>query len=157
MSKFQSPWVTVEETPRERAMRMAQEGKTPDKRTHEVEGYLYTLRVVVSTYESDPAVLGDYALHMFGACLKQAQAFKDFDSALETRNVSRDPKKVLGAKVKITLSETTYYAKASSHDLKTAMTHAIDRMAAALSELAVAHPPVAKALQDSGLTLIRKV
>lgn len=157
MSKFASPWVTVAETKQERVLRLAKEGKEPDRVTHDVEGPLYTLRVVVDTYEKDPAVLGDYAIHVFGSCLKQAQACKDFDQALETRSVSRDPRKVLGAKVKITLSETVYYAKASSHDLKMAMAHAIDRLAAALSELSRTHPLVEKALRDGGLTLIRKV
>ena len=152
-----SPWLELKETPQERAARLVEEGHEPQERTHDVEGFTFTLRVVVRTFEDSPEVLREFVLKIFGECLQKAQAFKDFDSTIETRNVSRDPKRVLGPKVKLNLGGTAYYAKASSHDLDTATAHAIDRLAAALVELARAYPKVQQALHSAGLTIIRKV
>ncbi len=156
-SPLVSPWVELKETPQERVKRLIEEGHEPQERTHDVEGFTFTLRVVVRTFEESPDALRDYTLKVFGACLQTAQAFKDFDAVLETRNISRDPKKVLGSKVKLKLGNTVYYAKASSHDLDTATAHAIDRLAAGLTELAKAHTKVQQALSSNGLTIIRKV
>jgi len=151
-----SPWVREVETSEDRAERLQADNVEPNRHVIVFRGPAHAVTVAIHTYDTDKALIRSYAISVLGECVAEAcNTLKDTDTTLQSHAISFDPKTILTQKVKLTLGDTQLYAKASSNDLNLATNFALDRLAAALSELAMRHPKFAAFLQDNDVSIAR--
>lgn len=154
--KAPSPWtVQAPETLAEKHARLSEDGHTPFERSVTFNGPSHSLTVVFPTFETKPETVNAMSCEALGRAVEDiVQACKPAVSVLMAQGISQDRSALTGPVVQLNLGALCLWAKASSNDLRRAVTYAIDRLAAVLLELS-RFPEVQRLLVQHNITIAR--
>lgn len=154
--KAPSPWVApTPETREEKHERLSNDGYTAPERGVAFNGPNHSLNISFNSFETKPDTVNQIACEELGRAVEAIiGACKPATSVLAAQGISQDRTVFTGPTVQLHLGSLCLYAKASSNDLKRAVTYAIDRLAAVLLELS-RFPEVQRLLTEHNITIAR--